>query len=67
MAKRKSKGAGFSKKQQAQASERQAAEQKKALWQLLLGTIVIFGATAVFLFVIPQLLGTATNDTTNDE
>lgn len=58
MAKRKGKGGGFSKRQQAQSSERQQSEQKKALFQLLIGAVVIFAVTAVFLFIIPQILGT---------
>lgn len=62
MAKRKGKGGGFSKRQQTQAEQRQKAEQRKALWQLLLGALVIFGATAVFLFIIPQLLGTTSSE-----
>ncbi len=59
MAKRKGKGGGFSKRQQAQSSEKQQSEQKKALFQLLIGAVVIFAVTAVFLFIIPQIMGTA--------
>lgn len=64
MAKRKGQGGGFSKRQQAQSSERQQSEQRKALFQLLIGAVVIFAVTAVFLFIIPQIMGTTSN---NDE
>jgi hypothetical protein len=78
MTKRKAQSGngGFAKRQQEQSAEQKKEAQKKAMWQLGLGTLALFGITAVLLFVLPQLFGgneTTTptpapvSDTSNEE